>query len=217
MFSEKDTLVFGIEGPAGSGKSTMANTVGHKMGIPVIEGGIFYRQLTYAALQEKISLDDTTKLVELAASIPSRFSLDSGSKAILYDGHDVSDELRSELVSINVGKISRQIEVREVVESQIKQLVLAHKTVIIVGRSVKKLLPDAYVLNVSIDPDEADRRHKGRVAEPAQSVRERNAIDHRTAEILGTTEAHEATIDVTDLSPEGQAAALHDFIESHSS
>jgi cytidylate kinase len=209
-------LIFGIEGPAGSGKSTMANIVGREMGIPVIEGGRYYRQLTYAALHDGISLDDTNQLVQLANDIPSRF-VAAKNGDVSYDGVDISEVLRTEEISTKVSQISRQLDVREVIESQIKDSVLAHDVAIIVGRAIKKLFPDAFVLHVTIDPLEAERRHQGRTIELSQSVRERNETDEKTAQALGVAGIHEATIDVTDLTPKEQADAMRNFIISHRS
>ena len=210
--STNNHFIIGVEGPAGSGKSTMANTVGRDMGITVIEGGSYYRLLTYAALSDCIALTDTDRLVKLASDMPIRFS-QSENGDIFSNGVLITNELRTERISTKVAEVSGHLAVREIVEEQIKNAVLAHKTSIVVGRWIKKLFPDAYVLNLTIDPEEAERRHVSRTNGQPQSVRERNDADISTAQKLGVVAgAHEASIDVTYMTADEQATALKDFI-----
>lgn len=212
--SSQSNIVFGVEGPAGSGKSTMATTVGNELHIPVVEGGRYYRQLTYAALQENLDLDDTDQIAELASKMPERFANPSGI-TITYNNIDVTDELQEEIVSTNVARVSRQLEVREIIEEQIRQAVFAHETTIIVGRWIKKLIPEAYVLTLTIDPQEAEIRHRGRVSGNVQSVMERNKVDLETSHKLGVVGLQEATIDVTFMTPEEQATIFRNFIQTY--
>lgn len=214
LIDGSEHLIFGVEGPAGSGKSTMASTVGNEFGIPVIEGGRFYRQLTYAALQNNLDFNDTERIVQLARETTSRF-IGFGDGRVSYDGVDVSEALRDESISTRVSQISKQLEVREIIEAQIRDAVLAHHSAIIVGRWIKKLLPTAYVLNLTIDPDEAERRHESRVTGLAQSVIDRNKTDAETSLKLGVTGSYDATVDVTRISPAEQADILRKFIQSH--
>jgi CMP/dCMP kinase len=210
-------LVIGVEGPAAAGKSTMAMTVGHEMGIPVIEGGRFYRQLTYLALQADVDPSDTEQLSVLAREMPARFNTSIDGTTITLDGEDVSTSLHEDTVSKMVGKVAQNLDVRKIIDQQIIDRVNSEKKVIIVGRHLKKFYPDASVLYVTIDPDEADNRHKGRAGSQAQSVSDRNEADAKTANLLGMSNAHEATVDVTSLGPEEQASLLKNFILSQQS
>lgn len=73
MPHQRSNFIFGVEGPAASGKSTMANTVGEELGIKVVDGGWFFRRLAYEALEKQVPLYRdrvSPELIELAQAMP---------------------------------------------------------------------------------------------------------------------------------------------------
>ena len=201
--------IIGIEGSAAAGKSTMAHTIGSELHIPVIETGLFYRQLTYLALKTAIAPDDTLRLAELAHELPTRFST-STAGATLCDDHDVSSDLQSATVPSNVGRFAQNLDVRKIIDTQIIDRVHAHKHAIVVGRHIKKFYPEAAILHVEIEPSETNRRSSARGN--LGDVADRNATDAQTAMRLGVAGEYTESIDVTNLNIREQAAALKEFI-----
>jgi cytidylate kinase len=206
-------MIIGIEGPAGSGKSTMAKTVAAELGATVVEGGAWYRALTYLAQTRAIDSTDIERLI--AEVISNRVEIlpqQDGSTRVILNGQDVTDDIYTDIVSVAVPAISQHLQVRSVVESQMVSFVRAQPKVIVVGRHVRRALPEAPVLRLTIDDSEADRRHTIRAGKAAQSVAERNVADRKIAELLGSTEEGVTIVDVSGMDKTQQVDVLRQFI-----
>ena len=212
--TEKE-MIIGIEGPAGAGKSTMANTVAIELGARVIEGGAWYRALTYLALQSGVDLQDTDELVKLATDLDLKIIPQKGAKNRLeLAGQDVTAAIYTEDVSVNVSIVAGQLPVREKIERKIVEAARVPGLSIVVGRHLRKALPEAHILRITISDEEADRRHLLRSGQAAQSVQARNREDVEIGKKLGITDMDNVTLlDVSDLSETEQADALRLFIE----
>lgn len=207
-------MIIGIEGPAGSGKTTMANTVAAGMDIPVVEGGAWYRALTFKALQEGIRPDDTDRLVNIAKNLEVDFlKKPTGEQALLINGEQAAPGLYSEEVSGAISAYSGNLLVREVIMPKIAKKLHQLEPVIIVGRHLHKISPEIEVLRLSISSEEADRRHAMRAGSAAESVAARNESDNKTARLLGTGGDNTRVLDVSGLDAEEQAEALRQFIK----
>lgn len=101
--------VITIDGPAASGKGTIAARVARSLGFHYLDSGALYRLATFAALKHGISLDDAAALAAQAANLDPVFD---GEK-ILFEGEDVSTAIRSEAVSSATSQVAAIPEVRE--------------------------------------------------------------------------------------------------------
>ncbi|MCX7835976.1 MAG: (d)CMP kinase [bacterium] len=102
--------VIAIDGPAGSGKSSVAKRVAVRLGLPHIDTGAMYRALTLKALQSNINLNDGKALAELLRATKIHF----GPNQITFlDGMDVSSDIRGTEVSSYVSRVAAHSEVRE--------------------------------------------------------------------------------------------------------
>lgn len=110
----KKDLIIAIDGPAGSGKSTIAKEVARRLGLLYVDTGAMYRALTLKALRENVNLSDESALVKLAqrTNIELKTNKDFD-LSVLLDGEDVSEEIRKFSVTNNVKYIARLPEVRE--------------------------------------------------------------------------------------------------------
>jgi len=108
-------MIIAIDGPAGAGKSTVAKLVAQKLGFLYIDTGAMYRALTLRALENKIPINDQSRLIELAknTSIDLKNSKD-GSLEIFLDREDVSQEIRQPMITKFVSDVAKIKEVREV-------------------------------------------------------------------------------------------------------
>lgn len=101
--------VIAIDGPAGSGKSSVAKRVAIRLGLPHIDTGAMYRAITLKALRLKVDLSNGKLLGELTKSSRIYFG---ANQTTFLDGTDVSNEIRSPEVSLNVSRVSAHPEVR---------------------------------------------------------------------------------------------------------
>lgn len=118
----KKKLIIAIDGPAGSGKSTVAKEVAKRLGLLYVDTGAMYRALTLKAMKENVVLNDENALVELARRTTITLKTNSDFKlSVSLDGGDVSEEIRKLYVTNNVKYIARLPKVRgEMVKLQRK-------------------------------------------------------------------------------------------------
>lgn len=101
------TPVITIDGPSGSGKGTISQALATHLGWHYLDSGSLYRVLAYAALRERVALDDSAGLVALAARLTETCRLPgAGDPAVLLDGRDVSSELRTEATGAAASQIA---------------------------------------------------------------------------------------------------------------
>lgn len=102
-----------IDGPSGSGKGTVCHILAKKLNWNLLDSGALYRILAFAALQEKISLDDQHKLAELALNLQVSFVSNGTGVDTLLAGENVGDKLRTETVAQAASQIASLQGVRD--------------------------------------------------------------------------------------------------------
>lgn len=127
-----------VDGPAGSGKSTICDIVAERLNIIHIDTGSMYRAITYLALLNKIDLDDE-KSYEFVKDV----SIVYEKNKIFINGHDITKEIRSLEVTKNVSKVSSfQVVRRHLVTLQ--RSAAEGKNIIMDGRDIGSVvLPNA--------------------------------------------------------------------------
>lgn len=107
-------LVVAIDGPAGSGKSTVARAVARRLGATLLDTGAIYRSVALVARREGVSWDDEPGLARIAARLPLRFALDpEGDNRVLLDDDDASDAIRAPEISSGASAVSAHPRVRD--------------------------------------------------------------------------------------------------------
>ncbi|NLC53706.1 MAG: (d)CMP kinase [Firmicutes bacterium] len=137
-------ITIAIDGPAGSGKSTVAKRVAAALGILYLDTGAMYRAITLKALRADLPLTDEVALAKLAASTVLEFKQNADGTYHLYmDGEDVSTEIRMAPVTKAVSVVSAVPGVREVLVKQQKRIG-RHGGVVMDGRDIGTVvLPQA--------------------------------------------------------------------------
>jgi cytidylate kinase len=102
-----------IDGPAGTGKSTVAKNVAEKLGMPYFDTGAMYRAVSYLIIQKKIALSDDNKIGELMHSFRFEVRDKNGEKKYFANGQEITQEIRSEAVNKIVSPVSALPTVRE--------------------------------------------------------------------------------------------------------
>ncbi|MHB8629598.1 MAG: (d)CMP kinase [Aggregatilineales bacterium] len=159
-----------IDGPAGSGKSSVSFAIARDLGYVFVDTGAFYRAVTLAALEAGLVDATEHKIVELAQrvviTVTADLDADGRQYTVLLDGRDVTWALRTPAVEANVSRISAMPSVREVINIQ-QRAVAERNPVIMVGRDIgTTVLPDADLklyLDASLEV-RAARRYQQAVA-----------------------------------------------------
>lgn len=105
-----------IDGPAASGKSTVAAELARRLGLLLIDSGSMYRAVALLAIERGVGTSDEEALAELAMEVRSGYRLErcgEGAPRVTLDGRDVSDEIRGKAVGEAVSQVSAHPAVRE--------------------------------------------------------------------------------------------------------
>ncbi|WHY30627.1 (d)CMP kinase [Bacillus wiedmannii] len=150
-----------IDGPAAAGKSTVAKVVAKKLAYVYIDTGAMYRTITYAALEQKVDIENEEKLMEVVKNVNIEFQQGENTQLVFLNGQDVSEVIRTPEVTNQVSIVAKHRLVRE--EMVRRQQELAEKGgVVMDGRDIgTHVLPDAEVkifMLASVE-ERAERRH----------------------------------------------------------
>jgi CMP/dCMP kinase len=172
------SLIVTIDGPSGTGKSTVSRAVARAVDLPHLDTGAFYRAATLAVLEASVSPDDRPGVVGVITPI----RLDQQDGITLLDGRDVSAEIREDDVSQAVSAVSAHPDVRSLLVELQREWVDRHgRRAVVEGRDIGSVVfPDAEV-KVYLDarPEvRARRRALERGDDPERVARTMARRDH---------------------------------------
>ena len=107
-----EPLVIAIDGPAGAGKSTVAQKVAARLGLTYVDSGATYRAMAFKVLQSGIAPDDARSVAKLVAQTDIHIAMDGLQFRVFVDGQDVTDKIRTPEVTLASAQVSRLPEVR---------------------------------------------------------------------------------------------------------
>lgn len=180
----KERLTIGIDGPAGSGKSTVADIIAERLNLHHLDTGAMYRTVGLAMLRKGIVHTDAKGMRELLKSTEITVGFDDNKKQHMYiGGEDVTGLIRTNEVSRAASDVATVKEVREEMVA-LQQRIAAQYPVILDGRDICTcVLPDADV-KVYLTAD-AKERAKRRLLELKQKGMDAGkTLDEMTEEIL---------------------------------
>ena len=138
-------LQVAIDGPASSGKSTVAKIIAKRFGYVYCDTGAMYRSVTWAALENGIDVSDTKQVIDLARRIKITFEPGQPDQRVFVDGHEVTKDIRAEKIAANVSAVAAIPEVRAQMVEQQRQIAQAGG-IVMDGRDIgTTVLPDAQV------------------------------------------------------------------------
>ena len=154
-----DSMIIAIDGPAGSGKGTLAKALAEELNLINIDTGATYRCVALKALRNNLSIDNEKEIINISKNIKIELKPDG---KVLMDGEDVTKKIREKEVTEIVSQISSIVEVREnLVEVQRK--IAEGKNVVMEGRDITTVVfPNAkykIYLDASLDC-RVERRYK---------------------------------------------------------
>jgi cytidylate kinase len=152
-------LVIAIDGPAGSGKSTIAARLAKKLGYVNLESGAMYRALALKAMERQVSLDDGGALRQLANGTAIELEPRGEGNRVRLDGRDVSQRIRDADVTAAASRVSIHPQVREVMVKRQRALGLGGG-VVMEGRDIgTAVFPNADV-KIFLDAEESVRAER---------------------------------------------------------
>lgn len=164
--------IIAIDGPAGSGKSTVARGVAQALGWTFLDTGAMYRALTCEALHTGIDVHDTVAMSELAASA----SITTVPR-VTINGRDVEDELRSEPVNVAVSVVAINPEVRASMVVRQREIADAQDIgTVVEGRDITTVVFPNATLKVYLTAS-LEERSRRRGDESTESVARRDHVD----------------------------------------
>ena len=175
-----------IDGPAGTGKSTISQLIADRYGYIFVDTGAFYRAVTYILLKTETPLDDMVAVGAVVKNIHMKILPDEGSGyRVKANDEDVTEELRSKVVEASVSTVAMMPIVREAL-LPLQREVAAQGDIILAGRDIGTVVvPDAdlkFYIDASLEErarrrqlqmEEAGKPVDARVVEAALAERDR--------------------------------------------
>jgi cytidylate kinase len=206
-------MIVAIDGPAGSGKSTVALALARRLGFLHLDTGAMYRAMTWLAAREGVDLEDGHALAILARENPVSFDPEGG---VEIAGEDVSSAIRSPEIDRLVPLVARHPEVREVMRERQRSLG-AIGDAVIEGRDIGSVVAPGAEVKVFLFADEdvrARRRSADRPGVADESLAaELRRRDERDAP--NTQPARDAILlDTTDLTVDEVVLRIAELVEA---
>lgn len=196
------SLIIAIDGPGGSGKSTVARSVARRLGFTYIDSGAMYRAVALWALRLGMDLDDLHRLEQLAKE--ARIELPG--ERVLLNGEDVTAEIRAPKVSDAASRVAAQPGVRRAMREEQRRIGSAGPSVM-EGRDIGTVVfPDAKVkIFLDAQPDARAQRRASElgasVEDVARDLDARDQRDRSRAEAPLTQAPDAEYLDTTRLTP----------------
>ena len=219
-------ITIAIDGPASSGKSTIAKLLANQKGFTYIDTGAMYRAVTLAVLTQQIDLHDESSLQQLLRTTKIEFKRIDGTQTVWLNDQDVSEKIRTVEVTQHVSEVAAEPLVRERLVAMQQQMA-TKESVVMDGRDIGTVvLPNAtikffFVADVAV---RAERRYKENMARglTAQTLEEIQA-DIQARDLYDSTRKHSPLkqaedallVDTSQMTMDEVLATLNQVIEKH--
>ncbi|HUG08431.1 MAG TPA: (d)CMP kinase [Acidimicrobiia bacterium] len=207
-----------VDGPGGTGKSTVSRAVARAAGLPHLDTGAFYRAATLAVLRGGVDPFDG----QAVAEIVGRLVMDQIDGRMVLDGEDVSTEIRSEPVTAAVSAVSAHPEVRRMLVELQRSWVAEHGGGVVEGRDIGSVVFPEATVKVFLDAS-PEVRARRRAMETGESFAEvlvdlsrRDRFDSTRAISPLTVPEDAVVVDTSELSFEQVVDQLVALVRSKS-
>ncbi|MDQ0895770.1 (d)CMP kinase [Agromyces ramosus] len=215
-------FVVAVDGPAGSGKSSVSKEVARRLGFGFLDTGAAYRALAWHAEASGIDTDDGASVASCLASFEYRIGTDPSGYAVHVGDTDVTDAIRDPLVSAVVSRVARVPEVRTHLIELFRSIMAneAKPGIVVEGRDITTVVaPDAPVriLLTAAEDVRIARRSAELVGDSAQAAGEqlhrRDQADSKVVDFMNAAEGV-TTVDSTELDFDQTVDAVIDVIRA---
>lgn len=196
-----------IDGPAGSGKSSVSKEIARRLGYGYLDTGAAYRALAWHVLASGANTEDADAVRAAASDFPLNQGLDPDDRRVLVGEVEVTDAIREPRVSAAVSGVARVPEIRVQVNDMFRRVVAeaAYPAVIVEGRDITTVVaPDAPVrILLTAAPEVRAARRAGELAGEnaaavAEALHKRDASDSGVVDFLNAAPGVDV-VDSTDL------------------
>jgi cytidylate kinase len=178
------SLIVTIDGPAGSGKSTMSKLLAARLGATFLDTGAMYRAVTWAALQDRVNLEDASQLTSVVDRHRFQFEVADGTMQVTVDGVDITSQIRDPALTASVRHAAACEPVRAKLVEMQRQFARRFERIVTEGRDQGTVVfPEAQVkFFLTADPAERARRRMAELEAAGQKTdfeQLRQAIESR--------------------------------------
>ena len=200
-------LVIAIDGPAASGKSSVARALARRLGFVYVNTGAMYRALTWLAVSKGVPTADATRVHQLLHFTEIECGVADGESTILLDGIDPTPHLVSEDVNANVSAIATIVEVRRVLVAKQRAYARDHD-IVMEGRDIgSAVFPETpYKFYIDASPEVRARRRAAQGLQDSVAARDKVDSTRRTSPLVIAEDAH--VIDSSNLTVDGVAGEI---------
>jgi cytidylate kinase len=219
--ADRRGLVVAVDGPSGSGKSSVSREVATRLGLRYLDTGAMYRALTWWVLEQGGDVSDQDLVARLARELPLHVGTDPGTVLVTVAGADVSAAIREPRISAAVSAVATNLAVRaELVRRQ--QELAAGGGIVVEGRDITTVVAPGADVRVLLTADERARLarralevHGSDTDEAIEATRDH--VVRRDADDATVAQFHEAgegvaVVDSSALTFEETVAAILDLV-----
>lgn len=198
-----------LDGPSGTGKSSVARGVAARLGAAYLDTGAMYRAATVAVLDAGVDPEDAEAVARVVAGARIEVGTEAATERVEVDGVDVATRIRGAAVTAAVSAVSAVPAVRRQLVAQQRDLVAAEGAVVVEGRDIGTVvLPDATLkVYLTAAPEIRARRRAGqlgltdpdRIADLAADLRRRDEYDSSRADSPLRPAADAVVVDSSEL------------------
>jgi len=202
-----ETIVVAVDGPAGSGKSSVSKAAARRLGWSYLDTGAAYRALSWYVAERRVDPTDAAAVIDSLPDFDYRIGTDPDTYHVFVGDHDVTEAIRTPAVTAVVSAIARVPEVRDFLTGLFRDIIRhTHRDGIVVeGRDITTVVcPDAPV-RILLTADEAVRmaRRSAELADHSaahvgEALRRRDEADSRVVDFMNAADGV-TTVDSTDL------------------
>ena len=149
-------MIIAIDGPAGSGKSTVARIVAEKLNFRYIDTGSMYRSVAWKSLQKKTALKNEAAVADIASKIKIELIPDKDGQLVFVDGKNITDQLKVEEISRGAAIVAAQPLIREIMTNKQRKLG-EHGKVVMDGRDIGTVVFPQADKKFFLDADSKER------------------------------------------------------------
>ncbi|MGF4045933.1 (d)CMP kinase [Paenarthrobacter nitroguajacolicus] len=200
-------LVIAIDGPSGSGKSSVSKEVARRLKLAYLDTGAMYRALTWYCLKTGVDLQDGAAVEQASKIMPLEISTTTATEYVAVDGTDITDEIRDPLISSSVSAVATTLGARtELIRRQRELIDQHHRRMVVEGRDITTVVvPNAEVRMLLTASEEARMRRRGIQLGGTQTKEQLNAQviqrDAKDSTVVNFTQAADGvvTLDSSEL------------------
>ena len=184
--------VIAIDGPAASGKSSVARKLARQLGFIYVNSGAIYRAITWYLLQSKIRPEEGDRIAGALDSVTLRCIVRDGEARIVVDNIDPAKHLRDDRVNESVSRVSKLPRVREIVSKRLHDCVEGNN-VVIEGRDIGSVVfPNTpYKFYIDASPEVRLQRRAAQGERDEIAIRDRDDVSRAVSPLVKANDAHE--------------------------